>query len=329
MPSLSVIVPTLNEGESIGALLDQLARQRDIELELVIADGGSADDTVEIAQAKGARVKVSERGRGRQMNAGADIASHEHLLFLHADSILTSDTQLADALKRLEEEYEYAYHLAGHFPLHFQTDDVSLKASLRYFELKTAMNRPGTFNGDQGLLISRVLFEKFGRFDESLPFLEDQAFGEVFSENGVFITLPGMLETSARRFEEEGFAERVTLNTLIMGMFHLRSDYFFGEAANVYREHGAGGMINLAPFFTLAYRSLFSDGVFTGIKNCYRIGRYGTRNLWQVFLYLGDEDGLATYDRYVSKVTSNPLGYLVGMFVIGGWFIARWIRLQR
>ena len=54
MPSLSVIVPTLNEGESIGALLDQLARQRDIELELVIADGGSADDTVEIAQAKAA-----------------------------------------------------------------------------------------------------------------------------------------------------------------------------------------------------------------------------------------------------------------------------------
>lgn len=328
-PALSVIVPTLNEEASIADVLDDLRAQKDVRLQVIVADGGSKDATVSIARNRKVEVVSSRTGRGAQMNHGAAHAEHDMLLFLHCDSSMTRDDLLADALN-LFCEASATDLVAGHFSLEFETNDPLLKKKLRFFETKTELNRPGTFNGDQGLLIRKKDFDAMGGFTETFTFLEDQDFGNRFIEKGAFKTLPGKLKTSARRFEQEGFRPRVIMNTLIMGMFHLGLHDFFDRGKNIYRHELS--RTNPAPFFALAFRSLFLNGVFPGLHRCYRIGKYGTDNLWQVFLYWGLEgqrihEWLSIHDRYVKKLARNPLGYLIGTIIIAGWFFSTWIYL--
>lgn len=89
---LSVIIPTLNEAATLPATLQRLqieAERTDAPpLEMIVADGGSQDDTLAIAQAHGAKVITAQGGRWAQMNQGAAIATGEILLFLHADTLL-------------------------------------------------------------------------------------------------------------------------------------------------------------------------------------------------------------------------------------------------
>jgi glycosyltransferase involved in cell wall biosynthesis len=83
---ISVIIPTLNEASRIGALLEALARE-DTAHEVIVADGGSDDETVTIAGRLGASVLSTVRGRGQKLFAGAAKARGDVLLFLHADSV--------------------------------------------------------------------------------------------------------------------------------------------------------------------------------------------------------------------------------------------------
>lgn len=318
---LSIIIPTLNEATTIGSLLENLGRQTANECEVIVADGGSCDDTIAIAEDHGARVTQSAPGRGQQLNEGARAAGGDYLLFLHADSELTTDDQLARALEMMST---YDEHTAGHFPMEFKSASDDVVEHLRYFAAKTHLNRPGTFNGDQGLLIHAKAFRLLGGFSERYGFLEDQDFGERFNDYGEFVTLPDALRTSARRFEQEGVKERILLNTIIMGMFHLRQDRFFSEAPGIYRA-SAGARLNPLPFLTLARRSVMADGLWPGLARCYRIGRYANRNFWQVFFWaglrLGEEDQwLRSYDRYASRVTHNPLGDTLATVVVLAWF---------
>ena len=86
--SLSIIIPVLNEAESIPALLDSLQPLRRRGAEVVVVDGGSSDDTADLARDGADQVLLSAPGRARQMNAGAAAARGEILCFLHADSRL-------------------------------------------------------------------------------------------------------------------------------------------------------------------------------------------------------------------------------------------------
>ena len=97
---LSVVIPALNEAQGITAALTALAPLMLRGAQVVVADGGSSDDTVALAQAGGAAVIASPRGRALQMNAGARQASGELLLFLHADTLLPdqADALIAQAL---------------------------------------------------------------------------------------------------------------------------------------------------------------------------------------------------------------------------------------
>ncbi len=330
---ISLVIPTLNEAGVISTLMMQLRRQSLKDMEIIIADGGSADDTVALAKDLGAKVVLSEPGRGKQLNAGARAATGSILLFLHADSSLTSDTQIADALARFCEEKD---EVAGHFPLSFAGDKKTV-SRLRFFEEKTRLNRPGTFNGDQGLLIRAETFFDLNGFWERLPILEDQEFAERYQRTGRFITLPAVIKTSARRFQDEGIKERITLNTLIMGMFHLRLNTFFTRAPDVYRTAAEGSRLNLAPFFDLARKSVMASGLKEGIRRCYRIGRYTNQNFWQVFLWLGintaspqsdeKQKWLSGYDRYVAPLTNNVIGHLIATVFVVGWFFGTRLRL--
>ena len=332
---LSVIIPALNEADILGELLDALARQQSVSLEVIVADGGSTDRTRDIAEERGAVFVVSEKGRGRQMNRGAAQARADWLLFLHADSRLTRDDQLAGALAFLQTFLQARPGpAAGRFPLEFDTGDPEVKALLRFFEAKTRLDRPGVFNGDQGLLIRKRDFLLAGSFPERLAFLEDQEFAARFEAGGEFVRLPSTLVTSARRFEQEGARERIILNAIIMAMHQLEHPEFFHRAGAIYREHSRSGKPALHSFFALAQESVFDEGIARGARRCQVVGRYAIRNLWQAFLWLGLRRGnqeamLGIHDRYVRPVLDNPPGHAIGAFVLVVWFLAKKLSLGR
>src|SRR5690606_39161044 len=118
--ALSVVVPVLNEARNLPLLLKQLKSQQGLQLQLIVADGGSTDGSDVVARQAGAEVVASPAGRARQMNSAARIAIHPALLFLHADSTLEDPLLLQSALAAWQAaQATSARPVAGHFPLRF------------------------------------------------------------------------------------------------------------------------------------------------------------------------------------------------------------------
>ena len=231
-PLLSVIIPVLNEAAHLPTLLSNLKAQQSIALELIVSDGGSSDGSAALAEAAGAVLIKAPCGRGAQMNAGAYRARGDYLLFLHADSELLDITLLSRAVQALAAAMSRYGHrrMAGHFQLRFKRGRPGNRLAYRYMEEKTALNRPYTTNGDQGMLLRSSFFRELDGFDPSLPFLEDQRLAEKIRACGLWITLPGVLQTSARRFESEGFYRRYILMGIIMCMHYADIQEFFQQA---------------------------------------------------------------------------------------------------
>lgn len=285
---LSVIIPTLNEAEHLPTLLADLAQQQNILLEIIIGDGGSSDATGAVAVKFGALFVVAPRGRGAQMNAAAVVATGEYLLFLHADSTLDDPLLLSNALHVMMSEPDKECRRAGHFPLRFARTSGRNALAYRYAEEKTAFNRRNTTNGDQGLLLSADFFRTLGGFDECMPFLEDQRIAEKIRAEGRWITLPGHLETSARRFEKEGFHRRYILMSMMMGLHSVGVEEFFARAPGIYRTQQDTGRLLLSPFFALIRQMMKEEwGVRGTIRVFYLLGGYIRQNSWQMF-YLVD-----------------------------------------
>lgn len=286
-PLLSIIIPTLNEAESLPALLDDLKQQQNILLEVIVGDGGSSDTTRSIADASGAKLVNTIRGRGAQMNAATLQASGEYFLFLHADSRIDDSNLLSNAMHALISYQNDTGRIAGHFSLRFIRSTSRNATAYRYAEEKTAFNRVNTTNGDQGLLLSRGFFQQLGGFDESMSFLEDQRIAEKIRQQGKWITLPGYLKTSARRFEAEGFHRRYILMSMMMGLHSVGIDEFFNRAQGVYKAQQNTGKLFLSPFFGLIWRMMREDWRFWGsVRTFYLLGRYIRRNSWQLFYFM-------------------------------------------
>jgi rSAM/selenodomain-associated transferase 2 len=315
-PALSVVIPCLNEADSLPRLIQQLAAQKNLSLEVVVADGGSTDDTKAAASSHGARVVQAERGRARQMNAGAQASNSDWLLFLHADSAIHDTDLLARALSALQDRCSISGQdtIAGHFALSFIRHDQQESMAWRYVEEKTAFNRPYCTNGDQGLLLSRRYFEALGGFDEDLPFLEDQRIAARIRASGTMITLPGILHSSARRFEQAGFHRQYLLMALIMAMHAAGLVQFFRQAPGLYRAQHEATRLRLLPFFQLARRCARESGRWAAWM---AIGRLGRENWWQLFYFLdialrpwlgaGRYPCLRLYERLIEPFTRNRL----------------------
>jgi len=162
-PQISVIIPVLDEAEVIGLTLSTVVETP--EIELIVVDGGSQDATAEIARSYGARVLTSPPGRARQMNAGANVAAGEFLLFLHADTRLPA--QFAGEVRRI---LAVPGVIAGAFELRIDGTGWGLRLVERAANLRSRLLQLPY--GDQGLFLRAAQFHALGGYPE-IAFLED------------------------------------------------------------------------------------------------------------------------------------------------------------
>jgi len=329
---LSVVIPVLNESHALPSLLAQLRQQEGVRLETIVVDGGSDDGTVERARECGARVLTSAPGRGVQMNTGAAAARGEFLLFLHADSGLTAKTQVGEGLRALKAALAPGdRRAAGHYGLRFARRSLGHPLFYRFLEEKTATNRPYTVNGDQGLLIPAQWFFELGGFDTRLPFLEDQRLAARIFDAGRWITLPGRLLTSPRRFEAEGHYRRYTLMSIIMGMYVAGVEEFFRRAPKVYAVQARTHRLRLGRYLALVWTILRESGWRGAARTLYRAGRFARRNSWQLFFWCdvllrpvlgkGRYPFLWVHDRLLHPLIDNPVADTLAALLVGVWFL--------
>jgi rSAM/selenodomain-associated transferase 2 len=212
--SLSIIIPVLNEGETIGAQLRTLVPLRSRGAEVIVVDGGSHDATLVQAREGANRVLVAERGRASQMNAGAAAAGGDILLFLHADTLLPAyaDDLVRRALADKKRVWgRFDVRIDGGHPL------LGLVAAL--------MNRrsrlTGIATGDQAIFMTREAFEAAGGYPD-IPLMEDIALSRRLKRLSRPVCLRDRVTTSGRRWERNG-----VLRT-ILTMWGLRLAFRFG-----------------------------------------------------------------------------------------------------
>jgi rSAM/selenodomain-associated transferase 2 len=198
-PCVSIIIPTLNEAQSLGATLQALSRLQSRQVELIIVDGGSADGTQEIARSHdGARVINSPRGRGTQMHAGANAARGEALWFLHADTLPPPDS-----VEHIQAALRHdAKIVGGNFAISF---DGTRRAARFMTWLYPQLRRLGLYYGDSAIFVRRNVYQEAGGF-RPFPIFEDLDLVQRLKLRGRLVHLPSQVVTSSRRFEGGSFA---------------------------------------------------------------------------------------------------------------------------
>ncbi len=205
---LSVVIPTLNAGDTLPLSLTAIESAD----EVIVVDGGSRDDSVAIARRSGARLIEAPANRGGQLRAGAEAASGDWLLFLHADTVLAPGWREA-----------VAAHIAA-FPLAaacftFRLDDRAWQARMIEAAVSLRVRALGLPYGDQGLLVSRPLYDEIGGF-RGLALMEDV---DIVSRIGRrrLRTLPLVALTSADRWRRDGWFRRSAHNLACLLAYRL------------------------------------------------------------------------------------------------------------
>jgi rSAM/selenodomain-associated transferase 2 len=209
---ISVIIPVLNEEQTIASTLNAI---KELEPdEVIVVDGGSQDRTREILGSLGIPLITAPRGRGRQMNAGAQFATGEVLLFLHADTRLP-ESALADIRRALAKPDV----IGGRFDLKLDGAGWVLKVVGYLISLRSRLTKVAT--GDQAIFVRRDVFDSLKGFPE-IPLMEDVAFARTLKHKGAVACLRSRVLTSARRWEKGGIWRT------IFRMWALRALYLLG-----------------------------------------------------------------------------------------------------
>jgi rSAM/selenodomain-associated transferase 2 len=212
--SVSVVIPALDAAGELPATLAALGGARLVG-EIIVADGGSADDTVRVAREAGARVIAAPRGRGTQLAAGAAVASSDWLLFLHADCRPGPDWEEAVAAFVAAPG---ALGRAGYFT--FALDDASPAARRLEHIVRWRCRAFALPYGDQGLLIARALYDTVGGY-AALPLMEDIELVRRLGR-GRLAWLGAPLYASARRYRRDGYVSRLLRNLFCLALYFMR-----------------------------------------------------------------------------------------------------------
>ncbi|MCP4337958.1 MAG: glycosyltransferase family 2 protein [Desulfobulbaceae bacterium] len=204
--ALSIIIPTLNEEDVLGKTLARLQHKKNCEV--IVVDGGSSDTTLALAEKYGCKIIASPKGRGKQMNLGADQAMGEVLLFLHADTLLPDNFPglILATITR-------PGIAAGAFSLAIDSSSKSLATIAYLANLRSRfLHLP---YGDQALFTTRSMFNAIGGFPE-MEIMEDFVFMRKIKKEGKIVILPERATTSARRWQNIGIIRTTLINQLIV-----------------------------------------------------------------------------------------------------------------
>ncbi|MDP6923793.1 MAG: TIGR04283 family arsenosugar biosynthesis glycosyltransferase [Candidatus Scalindua sp.] len=218
MPTIeiSIIIPTFNEEETISQCLETVI---DIPgIEVVVADGGSTDRTVKIAEKhKDVKVVTSVMGRGIQMNRGAESSGGEILLFLHADCVLPGED-----IFNVRNVIGSSSFVGGAFKIRLLSD------KFHYRIIEKGINfRSKVFKlpyGDQGLFVKRSVFEQLGGFRE-MPNCEDLDFVCRLKKHGEIFILDERISSSIRRWKNHGILRTSFRNQFLLASYVLGRRY--------------------------------------------------------------------------------------------------------
>jgi len=205
-PSLSVIIPTLNCADTIAEVLASVFAQPDVEA--IVADGGSEDKTALLASRHGATVIRAPRGRAGQMNAGANLATTDRLLFLHGDTVLPEGYAAA-----IHNILDQSGTTLGAFELGIDAPGKSFRI------IEWLANRRSRWfslpYGDQAFFLSRSRFNDLGGFP-SQPFLEDLDFVLKARQKGKVAMVPLRVRASAIRWQRKGVFLTTLINQMVL-----------------------------------------------------------------------------------------------------------------
>ncbi|WP_435949297.1 TIGR04283 family arsenosugar biosynthesis glycosyltransferase [Psychrobacter sp. DM8] len=234
MPTVSIIVPILNEANNLPRLFAHLIGLNPSPQQVILVDGGSHDDSLVLAQKFIADLKndnqsgidwqviKSQAGRARQMNKGASLATGDILLFLHADTKLPTQA-VTDITTAIQVKGW------GRFDVRLDSPDWTLKLVSKMINYRSRLTSIAT--GDQAIFIKRKVFEEINGYPNQ-ALMEDVEISKRLKSIGKPVCLKSKVITSARRWEQHG-----TWRTIVL-MWQLRFDYWRGVSAdNIWQRY--------------------------------------------------------------------------------------------
>jgi len=192
---VSIIIPALNESEYIGRLLDHLLANLTITHEIIVVDGGSKDDTVEICEQRGVQVLKSQASRAIQQNTGAQNAKYDYLYFVHADTLPPENFE-KDLVECMENEY-----VAACYRSKYESKSWLLKVNAFFTRFYWLVAR----GGDQSLLIQKEVFFNEGLFDESYVIMEEYPLIKRLMDDKRLRIIPRAMLISTRKYNNRSW----------------------------------------------------------------------------------------------------------------------------
>lgn len=207
---ISIIIPTFQEEKYLPSLLDKIQKDNH-SCEIIVADGGSTDRTRETACSR-AHMVFSEKGRGRQLNAGAMQAQGEILFFIHSDCFVEQG-----ALIEIEKAIDCGW-VGGCLTQRIVDQRWIFRAIEFSGNLRACFRR--IFFGDQGIFVRKDVFKEMKGF-KAIPLFEDVEFSRRLRKRGKTGILSKRIYTSNRRWVEQGILKTTFVNRMLITLYHL------------------------------------------------------------------------------------------------------------
>lgn len=214
MNKISIIIPVLNEQKTINETIEKIYASNKVVFEIIVVDCDPKGSTIESVKKSNVIKLISQRGRAKQMNAGAKKASGKILLFLHSDTELPND-----ALNKISTLFNTANYVAGAFDL-----EINDKKTIFRIIEKVASFRSRLTSipyGDQAIFVDKDYFKKIGGFSD-IPLMEDvELMQRIKKLKGKIHIFKETVKTSSRRWQKEGVFYCTIRNWFLICFYYL------------------------------------------------------------------------------------------------------------